>query len=66
MNGMWCDEHDRYQISLLNYMVVQSLQNLEKLGEMICVKESLEKSGNVTERFVINFYQHVSLETMLF
>ena len=31
-------------------MVVQSLENLEKSGNKILVRENLEKSGNFTER----------------
>ena len=32
-------------------MVVQSLENLEKSGNKICVRENLEKSGNFTGIF---------------
>ena len=31
-------------------MVVQSLENLEKLRNSNCVSENLEKSGNVTQK----------------
>ena len=32
-------------------MIVQSLENLEKSENKICVRENLEKSGNLTEIF---------------
>ena len=54
-------------------MVVQSLENMEKTGNKICVKETLEKSGNFTEFFTgilteskIMFYMFFILETMFF
>ena len=50
-------------------MVVQSLENMEKSGNQICVREkleNLEKSGNFTERAQQFFYIYSLLETLLF
>ena len=54
-------------------MIVQSLENLEKSENKICVRENLEKSGNFTEIFTgifteskIIFHMYFLLETTLF
>ena len=47
-----------YLMKELGYMVVQSLENLEKSGNKIDFREkleNLEKSGNFTERAQNNF-----------
>ena len=41
-------------------MVVQSLENLEKSGNKISVRENLEKPGNFTERAQSDF-SHTSI-----
>ena len=47
MKTRYCDF---YFSSKLNSMVVQSLENLEKSGNKIWVRENLEKPGNFAER----------------
>ena len=37
--------HQQYK-----FMIVQSLENLEKSGNKVLVRENLEKSGHFTER----------------
>ena len=47
-------------------MVVRSLENLKKLGNDICVRENLKKSGDFTERAQNIYCTYSVLQTILF
>ena len=53
-----------YVKGILHHMVVQILENLKKLGNKICAREKLGKSGSFNEKAQDIFCVYLSLKTM--